>query len=206
MEAMMLASVLLHPGAGAVLTFAVFGAVFIGAEVTEPYQRLSHGRLLAGFMAVLVVALAIVAAGSYVTPETAAKLGVQAEDYWSTLWRQFMTLAVLLGYLSLLDCAVFGVPIVTQLAKRQCATVPLVVAASVPVSLVIVGGLAALSTMLTPRLVKDVVLLVALHAVLALGFALGVGLPWRRPSGVGETIATGDPPTRGAWGPRPRGI
>ena len=177
----MLASALLHPGAVAILAVAVFGAVFIGAEVTESYQSLSRGRLLAGFVAVFVLSLALAGAGSYVSPEAASKFGVAPENYWSAVWRQFTTLAVLLSYLSLLGCAAFGVPIVTQLAKRRLATVPLVVAASVPVSLAIVGSLAMLSTAPTVRIAKDVVLLVSLHAVLALGFSLAVRLPWRRP-------------------------
>lgn len=181
MESMMLASVLLHPGAVAILALAVFGAVFIGAEVTESYQRLSRGRLFAGFVAVFVLSLAVAVAGTYVSPEAASKFGVAPENYWSAIWRQFTTLAVLLSYLSLLGCAAFGVPIVVQLAKRRLATIPLVVAASVPVSLLVVGGLAILSTAPTVRIATDVALLVSLHAVLALGFSMGVRLPWRRP-------------------------
>ncbi len=177
----MLASVLLHPGAVAILALAIFGAVFIGAEVTESYQRLSRVRLLAGFLAVFARSLAMAAAGSYVSPEAASNFGVAPENYWSAVSRQFTTLGVLMSYLSLLGCATFGVPIVVLLAKRRAATVPLVVAASVPVSLAVVGGLASLSTAPTSRIAKDVAVLACLHAVLALGFSLGARLPWRRP-------------------------
>lgn len=177
----MFASVLLHPGALAILAFAIFGAVFIGAQATESHQRLTRRRLLAGFAAVLVLSLAIAGAGSYVTPEAAAKFGVAPENYWSAVWRQFITLAVLAGYLALLGCAAIGVPVVVQLAKRHLATVPLVVAASVPVSLVVLLGFALLTSAPAGRLAADIAIMVGLHALLALAFSVGARLPWRRP-------------------------
>ncbi|MFC3684672.1 hypothetical protein [Hydrogenophaga luteola] len=181
MESMMLASVMLHPGALAILALAIFGAVCLGAKETEPYQRLSRGRLFAGFLSVFAVSLAVAGAGSYVSPEVALRFGVAPENYWSAIWREFATLSVLLSYLSLLGCAAFGVPIVTLLAKRRSATVPLVVAASVPVSLGVVGMLVLLSTAPTARIAKGAALMVGLHAVMAVGFSMGVRLPWRRP-------------------------
>lgn len=180
----MLASVLLHPVAIAILALAIFGAVFIGAQATEPHQRLSRGRLLTGFVAVFVVSLAMAGASSYVSPEVASRFGVAPENRWSAIWREFTTLSVLIGYLSLLGCAAFGVPIVTLLAKRRSATIPLVVAASVPVSLGVVGMLVLLSTVPTARIAKDAALMVGLHAIMAVGFSMGVRLPWRRPRDV----------------------
>lgn len=177
----MLASVLLHPGAIAILALAIFGAVCFGDKETEPYQHLSRGRLLAGFLLVLAVSLAVAGAGSYVSPEVALRFGVAPENYWPAIWREFATLAVLIGYLSLLGCAAFGVPIIALLAKRRAATVPLVVAASVPVSLCAVGVLALLSTAPTARFAQEAVLVTGLHAVMAIGFSIGVRLPWRRP-------------------------
>ena len=181
MEAMMFASVLLHPGALAILALATFGAVSIGAEATESHQRLTRGRLAAGFAAVFVLSLLMAAASSYVTPEVAAKVGVTPERYWSAVWHNFTTIAVLASYFALLGCAAIGVPVLVQLAKRHLATVPLVVVASVPVSLAFLLGLGLLTSAPSGRLATDIAILVGLHAVLALGFALGARLPWRRP-------------------------
>lgn len=177
----MLASVMLHPGALAILALAIFGAVHFGAKKTETYQHLSRGRLFAGFLSVFAISLAVAGAGSYVSPEVALEFGVAPENYWSAIWREFATLAVLIGYLSLMGCAAFGVPIIALLARRRQATVPLVVAASVPVSLCSVGVLALLSAALTVRFAQGAALVTGLHAVLAVGFSMGVRLPWRRP-------------------------
>ena len=178
---MLFASVLLHPGALAILALAIFGAVVIGAQATESHQRLTQSRLIAGFAAVLALSLTVAGAGSYVTPEAAAKFGVAPENYWSTVWRQFTTQAVLTGYLALLGCAGVGVPIVVQLARRHLATVPFVVVASVPVSLTVLLGLALLTSAPTGRLVATMAIMVGLHALLALGFSVGARLPWRMP-------------------------
>lgn len=177
----MFASVLLHPGALAILALAVFGAVFIGAQATESYQHLTRGRLLAGFATVFALSLAMAGASSYVTPEVALKFGVVPENYWSAVWRQFTTLAVLASYFALLGCAAIGVPVVVQLAKRGLATAPLVVATSVPVSLAVLLGLVLLSSAPWARLATDIAILVGAHAILALGFSVGACLPWRRP-------------------------
>jgi hypothetical protein len=181
MEAMMFASVLLHPGALAILALAIFGAVFIGAQATESCQRLTRGRLFAGFGAVFALSVLMAGASSYVTPEAAAKFGVAPENYWPAVWRQFTTLAVLASYFALLGCAAIGVPVVVQLAKRRLATAPLVVAASVPVSLAVLLGLGLLTSAPRGRLATDIAILIGLHAILALGFAVGARLPWRTP-------------------------
>lgn len=177
----MFASVLLHPGALAILAVAIVGAVFIGAQATEAHQRLTRGRLFAGFAAVFVLSLLMAGVSSYVTPEAAARFGVPPENYWPAVWRQFTTLAALASYFALLGCAAIGVPVVVQLAKRRLATTPLVVAASVPVSLVVLLGLALLTSAPRGRLATDTATMVGLHAILALGFAVAARLPWRIP-------------------------
>jgi hypothetical protein len=180
MEASFIAAVFLHPVALLILGFAVFAAVYLGAVSDSSEIRLSRARLLCGFIGVLLAALTFAAVTSYVPPSEAARFGVAPENYWAALRNQFLVLAVLIVYVALIGCAAIGVPIVVQLAKRNLATVPLVVGVSIPISLAVLVPLMLASSSDHGRLVRDLAWATGAHAVFALSFAVGARLPWRK--------------------------
>lgn len=181
MEASFAAAALAHPIGLLVLGLAIFGAVYFGGKTSpSPARHLSRIRLLTGLGTVAVTAIAISAVGSYVPSAEAARFGVAPENYWTALWHQFAVLAVLLTYVAVLGCATVGVPVVVQLAKREIATVPIVVAASIPISLTVLVPLGLASSADSAWLAKVFIWLTGSHALFAFAFALGAGLPWRR--------------------------
>lgn len=180
MEATFLSTIFLHPVALLILGFAVFAAVYLGEVSDSSEVRLSRARLLCGFIGVLLAAVTLAAVASYVPPSEAVSFGVAPENYWEALWNQFLVLAVLIVYVALIGCAAIGVPVIVQLAKRNLATAPLVVAMSVPISLAVLVPLMLASSSGPGRLVRDLAWATGAHAVFALSFAVGARLPWRR--------------------------
>jgi divalent metal cation (Fe/Co/Zn/Cd) transporter len=180
MESSLIAAGLLHPVALAILVIVLVAAVFIGTSSTPLPSELSRLRVLGGFAGIVVAGLLFTAVSSYVSPEEAKRFGVTPENYASALWRQFVVLATLVVYLGLIGCAFIGLPITLALAKRGLATTPMVIAASVPISLALVCFLGLASSATPTRLARHALYVAGSHAFLAFGFALGARLPWRR--------------------------
>jgi hypothetical protein len=182
METMFAAGMLLQPFWLVGLAFVILCSIFFGGRRDHSSNSLPWQHIASGFLGVLLMSLLIAAVGSYVSPEGAKRFGVGSEHYASALWHQFVAVGVVVAYLSLLGCAVIGVPITRILAKRGFATVPIVVAASIPVSLVVFVAIVAVYSGLFNTsfdAVTLVILLLVSHALAALGFAVGARLPWR---------------------------
>ncbi len=186
MEAMFTAAALLHPVALLSLALVLFAGVSIGGQSKSLTIQSPRWALAKGLFAVFVVSLVIAATSAYVSPEESRRLGVQPENYTTVLRREFIVLAVLATYVSLIGCCAVGIPIVIVLASKGWATVPAVVLSSVVVSLLfrVVAGLLSLSQPM-PTL-REAGFLTGLHALLALAFATGMGLSWRVRKGANE--------------------
>jgi hypothetical protein len=178
MELAIAASLLLHPLSLLVLAAMVFAAVNLGSEVGPPGTRIAWQRLLRGMAFVFVAALLVAAVSSYISPEEARSFGVPPENYASALLREFLKLAALLTFGSILGCAAIGIPLTLALARRGRATVIVLVIASVPISLC-VGFAVGLLQLSSIHLAYEVTVLVTTHALLAFSFAVGARLPWR---------------------------
>lgn len=179
MEAMFAAGALLHPVALLILALVLFAGVSIGAQSTSLTMRSPRWALARGLFAVFLVSLAIAAVSAYVSPEESRRLGVQPENYTTVLRREFIVLAVLATYASLIGCCVVGIPLVIALASKGWATVPAVVLSSVFVSLLLCAAVGLLSLSEPTHALRDATFLTGLHALLALAFATGMGLSWR---------------------------
>jgi hypothetical protein len=172
MEMTMLAGALLHPLALAVLSVVVLLSVRLAAS-----PLLTKAQLWRGLLGLTVVGLVLAFSVAYVSPEQSRSLGVAEDRYWSVLSQEFMVLTVLILYIGLLGVSLVGIPIAVLLAKRQYATVPLFVVASVIASVV---GLVVLWLFFEGKHLgaKGSAQLTLGHAFLAFGFAVGSGLPW----------------------------
>ena len=179
MEASFIAAGLLHPIALLMLALVMFVAIHLGSQSGAPNARMSWHRLLGGFVGVLTASLLVSATSSYVSPEGAARFGVNPENYASALWNQFVVLAVLCAYVSLVGCAVIGLPAILALTKRGYGTAPAVVAISVPISLLVLVPLGLLSSISPKHVAQSMLYLVPGHIAVALGFAIGARLPWQ---------------------------
>ena len=179
MEASFIAAGLLHPIALLLLALVMFAAVHLGSQSGAPNARMSWHRLLGGFVGVLVASLLISAISSYVSPGDAARFGVSPENYRSALWNQFVVLAVLCAYVSLVGCAAIGLPAILALTKRGYGTAPAVIAISVPISLLVLVPLGLLSSISPKHVAQSMLYLVPAHIAVAVGFSTGARLPWR---------------------------
>jgi hypothetical protein len=186
MEAMFVAGALLHPVALLILALVLFAGVSIGGQSTSLAPRSPRWALARGLFAVFLVSLVIAAVSAYVSPEESKRLGVQPENYTTILRREFIVLAVLATYASLIGCCVVGIPLVTALASKGWATVPTVVFASVAISLLFCAAVGLLSLSEPTRALREAAFLTGLHALLALAFATGIGLSWRSPRRTNE--------------------
>ena len=86
---------------------------------------------------------------------------------------------MLATYASLIGCCVVGTPLVIALASKGWATVPAVVLSSIAVSLLFCAAVGLLSLSQPTRALREAGFLTGLHALLALAFAVGMGLSWR---------------------------
>jgi hypothetical protein len=178
METAFAAAMLTQPVALIILAFVVVCSVLLGAHYSPSPALLSRRRLAGGLLGVFVASLLIAVAASYATPEEARRFGVELEYYAAALWHEFVTAAAVLAYISLFGCAIVGVPVALLLAKRNFATAPVLIAVSVPISLV-VFALMLLLVGNANHVARDASMIVGLHVALALGFVLGARLPWR---------------------------
>ncbi len=175
MEASFAAGALLHPISLLILALIMFAGVKLGADSSS----LSWRRLLGGFAGVLLASLIVAAASAYVSPEDAVRFGVHEEHYVGALARQFLVLAVLCGYVSIVGCAAVGLPVTLALAKRGFATAPFVVLASLPISLAVLVPMGLMFGMSAKHVAQTAPYLLLGHVATALGFALGARLPWQ---------------------------
>lgn len=181
MESAMLAGVLVHPVAISVLLAIVFGGIFIYSAAFAP-AALSKLRLLLGLGGVVLATLVALALSAYASPEEAQRFGVVEANRWPTIWREFVTLAVPFSYVGLIGASVVGIPLALYMSSKGWATIPLFVAASLPISLAFVVALLLLVGAAQPRL-REAALLIAFHAWLSFGFAFSARLPWRWSAG-----------------------
>jgi hypothetical protein len=179
METIMFAGLLLHPIAVAVLV-----SIVALASVTSYYsipvaRRISARRLLGGYLGAVLAAVLICLAISLVSPEEAQRVyRVPAGKYWSALWHTFLTMFVILFYVTLIGIAVVGVPAILFLSSKQRATVPWILLVATLISIVFAIVLEFFVRSKSPS--HTIAALVGGHwLLLALGFCLGARLPWR---------------------------
>ena len=175
----MTASVLVHPIALTALALVLLAAVRIGGRSASLKMPRPHWALAKGLICVLITSIALAAVSAYVTPEEARSFGVQPENYSTALRRQFIVLAVVASYASLLGASIVGIPLVVTLASKGWATVPIVVLSSAIISLLFGPAIGLVSLSEPMRAAKDLGYLVGFHGLLAFSFAVGIGLSWR---------------------------
>jgi len=180
MEASIFSGILLHPVALGCLGLLVLGAVVVAADKAPESARFSAGRLLLAFSLLVVAALLIAAVSAYVPPQEAAAFGVRPENYHSALIHQFVVTATFGVYAAILGCVFVGLPITLQLAALGFGTIPLVVLASLAISVAVTIAFGLVSNVQLKHAAEAGAQFAAAHAALALAFGVGLGLPWRR--------------------------
>jgi len=141
----------------------------------------SKKGLLAGYLAVVFCCAAIAAVSSYVPQAEAASIWkVAAENYWSVQIHEFFVDFILLSCGALLGVAFVGLPVIFALARIRLATVPLVLFASILISVAAAALLALGDNNSSRGFVFTMKYLVSQHLLLSLSFCLAAGLPWRR--------------------------
>lgn len=174
----MFAGLLLHPIAVAILVSIVAVASVASYYSISDARRISARRLLGGYLGAVFAAVLICAATSYISPEEAQRVyRVPAENYWSALWHTFLTMFVILFYVTLVGIAVVGVPAILFLNSKQRATVPWILLVATIISIAGAVILEIFVRSKNPLLTIGAV--VGGHWLLAIGFCLGARLPWK---------------------------
>jgi hypothetical protein len=181
MESAMFTAMLLHPIAVLIAVSVVLVATVVSYYAIPSARSISVARLVGGYLGALAVVVLICAVTGYVSPEEAQTVWkVPPENYWTALWREFLTLFVMLCYATVLGIAVVGAPAIFLLNWKQRATVPWVLVAAAIIS---IGAALVLETFIASRNpVQTIGYLVGGHLLLALGFCLGARLPWKADS------------------------
>ena len=181
MEANWFAAMLIHPVAITVLAAAVLlsaAALYSGRRALAP---ISPSRLACGYAGAVLACLCIAATLSYIPREEAlTKWHVPAENYWSAVFNQFATLAILLIYFAMLGIAVIGTPVIFAMARHGFASVPWVLVASAAISLLTICILMQVNKPSSANFWRLAPGLIGTHLLLSLCFCIGAGLPWRR--------------------------
>lgn len=142
-------------------------------------------RLVAGYLAALVVCAALAASSAYVSREEAATVWhVPSEHYREAIMREFWDLLGLFAFLAGIGIALVGVPVIFSLARAGRAQVGWVLLASAAISIAVSVALGVLFFSFGAaswfRTSLEVLgYLLGTHLLLSLGFCLGAGLPWR---------------------------
>jgi hypothetical protein len=175
------AEVFASPAVVLFVLMLVVGASAIHYRDSSRRPVVTAQRLAAGYVAIVLCCAAIAAVSSYVPQAQAlSKWQVSPENYWSVQLRTYFVEFTLMACIALLGVALVGVPIVFGLARLGWATVPGVLAASVPVSIAFAIIFSAGDSPAFRHLAFTVRYVVGQHLLLALSFCLAVGLPWRR--------------------------
>lgn len=180
METLMLAGVLGQPIAFAVLIVVGGSAVYLGSLASG--RLLTKTALSCGLAGVLVVALMVAVIAAYVSPDQSRQLGIAEQNYWSVLLRETLAVSVVVGYFSVLGASLISIPVVVALAKRHQATALrfMLLSLIISVTLILALMLVLHGPNDSPPATLISAFLIFMHTLLALGFAVGSGLPWRQ--------------------------
>lgn len=174
----MFVGVLLHPIAVLISVCVVLSATVLSYYAVPGARAISLSRLAGGYLGAVMVVVLICAVSSYVSPEEAKTVWkVPFESYWNALWREFLTLFVIFFYGSILGIAVVGAPAIFLLNWKQRATVPWILLIATIIS--IIAALIIVSVIAPRNPMQTIGYLVGWHLLLALGFCVGAGLPWK---------------------------
>ena len=174
--------------------FAItFGIVIVGGFVTalsafhyrypDRLAVIPVKRLAAGYAAIVLCCAIVAVFASYMSfDEAILTWHVRPEDYWHVRIRDYFFHFYFMSCVSVCGVALIGTPIVFRLARSGWATIPTVLLASVPISVIIGLLLSAASFWHLGFMIQYVV---SQHLFLALGFCLGAGIPWSRHARIG---------------------
>jgi hypothetical protein len=116
----------------------------------------------------------------YISPEDSlSKWQVPAENYWKVLINSCLIELVFRTYLALFGIALIGLTITFELGRRGKATIPWVMATTIPISILTGLICSAGNTPISEDLAKLLRMLISEHLLIAFGFSLGAGLPWK---------------------------
>jgi hypothetical protein len=179
METAMVAAWLVQPLAIVVVLLVVLISAVLLHKSGGNNRPIGYTRLAFGYAGVIIACFIIAGVSSYVSPEEATtKWHVPPERYWTVLRNEFLVLSIVLMYVSLVGVAIIGAPVIFFLARFGFANIPTVLFASVVISMIGAFALVMLSQLSSARFLRDAPIIVGGHLVLALGFCIGIGLPW----------------------------
>lgn len=181
MESAWVAAYLFQPiPVGVVLIFLFFATrLLVPASATFP--TLTRKQAGWGFFGVFVASLIVSAWLSYV-PKVEAEIvwKMLPENYWSAILNEFFITSILLSFLSLIGCALIGLPIIVAISRHGLDSTPIILCISIAISL-------SLTTLMEflgipspeAQFISMAKEFVPTHAFLAFGFCIGAQLQWR---------------------------
>jgi hypothetical protein len=137
-------------------------------------------RLTFGYLGAFIACIAVTLVSAYISPEEAlSKWQVSAENYWKVLINSYLLELVVRTYLALFGIAIIGLNITFALGRRGKATIPWVMATTVPISILAALIFSAGNTPIFEDLARLLKMMIPEHLLAAFGFSLGAGLPWQ---------------------------
>lgn len=184
MAATFIAGMLINPFVLGLFLLAVAGITSIHYRQRQHPPAIKARRLLPAYACALAACALASAVMSYVSPEEALlRWKVPPENYWNAQLNEFVSTFAFAAYASLLGIAAIGLPVIFGLARRGFATAPAVLVAAAVISMLFAALMAAGSTSPFHHFLALASELVYGHVLIAAGFCLGAGLPWRSPRG-----------------------
>jgi hypothetical protein len=181
-----------HPIGMTVLAVVVLlstAILYLGRTAPSP---ISLKRLAFGYLGATIVCLGIAAVNSYIPPEQAlSHWKVPSARYWEAVLSQFALIATFMTYIATLGIAIVGAPVILAMARRGYGSVPWVLFASLLISLIATFLLVRFSQPSGAAFGRVAPVIVGPHLLLALGFSVGAGLPWRRRTAGLKTLEGG---------------
>jgi hypothetical protein len=164
--------------------FFVALAVAFAAALTwaqSPWRWFSLRQVIGGYSGLVLACFVVAVVSGYVSPEEAAsRWKVPVERYWDVQIRSILVEFMLLSCVAVVGTALVGLTVVRVLWKRGRATIPMMLATSVAVSLVFAAVLSSTEQPAFRAFATTAQYLVCLHLFLCLAFCVGARLPWRR--------------------------
>jgi hypothetical protein len=137
-------------------------------------------KLTLGYFGAFIACVAVTLVSGYISPEESlSKWQVPLENYWKVLINNYLLELVFITYLALFGIAIIGLPITFALGRRGKATIPWVMATTIPISILAAIILSGGNTPVFENLAKFLKILIPEHLLTAFGFSLGAGLPWK---------------------------
>lgn len=180
MEIIFMATILMDTWPIIFCLATIFTSSYLIYEKSYYTGYFSPSKFIGGYIGIIAACAIISAALVYVPPDVSVStFKIEPDKYWEVIKREFIVVFIVFTYFSLIGTAIFGMPVIYVLAKKDLATIPAVLGASIAISTVF-SALISLSSQKSINTFIDLTLsITVIHLLTTFAFCIGARFRWK---------------------------